>query len=130
MKVNFYLELNRHGIDEEDHVNKILLEFSKKYNIKTIACNDVFYLNKEDSTAHDILLCIKQGEYISTPIGRGRGKRFGYSNDQYYFKSKGEMIDLFNDIPESLTNLSSLLIKIEDYDLERDVVLPIISKPT
>ena len=121
---DFYLELNRHGIDEEDHVNKILLEFSKKYNIKTIACNDVFYLNKEDSTAHDILLCIKQGEYKSTPIGRGRGKRFGYSNDQYYFKSKDEMRDLFNDIPESLMNLSSLLIKIEDYDLERDVVLP------
>ena len=61
MKKNFYLELNRHGLDEEDHVNKVLLEFSKKYNIKTIACNDVFYLKKEDSTAHDILLCIKQG---------------------------------------------------------------------
>ena len=121
---DFYLELNRHGLEEEDHINEILLDFSKKYNIKTIACNDVFYLNKEDSTAHDILLCIKQGEYKSTPIGRGRGKRFGYQNDQYYFKNKDEMIDLFSDIPESLTNISKLLDNIEDYDLEREVVLP------
>ena len=56
--------------------------------------------------------------------GRGRGKRFGYQNDQYYFKSKDEMIDLFGDIPESLTNISILLDQIEDYNLERQVVLP------
>ena len=54
--------------------------------LKIIAANDVFYLNKNDSTAHDILLCINQGEFISTPIGKGRGKRFGYKNQEYYFK--------------------------------------------
>ena len=47
---DFYLELNRHDIDEENHVNEVLLEFSKKYNIKIIAANDVFYIEKEDST--------------------------------------------------------------------------------
>ena len=66
---DFYIEINRHGLEEEDHVNNILIKFSKKYNIKIVACNDVYYLNKEDSSAHDILLCIKQGEYKSTPIG-------------------------------------------------------------
>ena len=103
---DFYLELNRHDIDEENHVNEVLLEFSKKYNNKIIAANDVFYIEKEDSTAHDILLCIKQGEFKSTPIGRGRGKRRGLKNDEYYFKSQNEMKNLFSDIPEAINNIS------------------------
>ena len=121
---DFYLELNRHDIDEENHVNEVLLEFSKKYNIKIIAANDVFYIEKEDSTAHDILLCIKQGEFKSTPIGRGRGKRRRLKNDEYYFKSQNEMKNLFSDIPEAINNISEIIDKIEVYDLERKVVLP------
>ena len=121
---DFYLELNRHDIDEENHVNEVLLEFSKKYNIKIIAANDVFYIEKEDSTAHDILLCIKQGEFKSTPIGRGRGKRRGLKNDEYYFKSQNEMKNLFSDIPEAINNISEIIDKIEVYDLERKVILP------
>ena len=88
---DFYLEFNNHGIDEEKHINKILFDFSKKYNVKIIAANDVFYIDKDDSIAHDILLCIKQGEIKSTPIGRGRGMRFGLKNEVYYFKSQEEM---------------------------------------
>ena len=121
---DFYIELNRHGLEEEDHVNEVLIEFSKKYNVKTIAANDVFYINKEDSTAHDILLCIKQGEFKSTPIGRGRGKRSGFKNDEYYFKSQEEMKNLFSDIPESINNISEVIDKVEVYELERKVVLP------
>ena len=121
---DFYIELNRHGLDEEDHLNKILLDFSKKYNIKTVAANDVFYIEKEDSSAHDILLCIKQGEFKSTPIGRGRGKRYGFKNEEYYFKSQEEMKTLFSDIPESIENIKEIIEKIEIYNLEREVVLP------
>ena len=126
---DFYIEINRHGLEEEDHVNNILIKFSKKYNIKIVACNDVYYLNKEDSSAHDILLCIKQGEYKSTPIGRGRGKRFGYQNEEYYFKSQEEMKNLFQDIPESIINIKEIIEKVEDFNLERDVVLPKYSVP-
>ena len=121
---DFYIELNRHGLEEEDHVNEVLIEFSKKYNVKIIAANDVFYINKEDSTAHDILLCIKQGEFKSTPIGRGRGKRSGFKNDEYYFKSQEEMKNLFSDIPESINNISEVIDKVQVYELERKVVLP------
>ena len=127
---DFYIELNRHGLEEEDHVNQVLIEFSKKYNIKIIAANDVFYINKEDSTAHDILLCIKQGEFKSTPIGRGRGKRNGFNNDEYYFKSQEEMKSLFSDIPESINNISEVIEKIEVYELERKVVLPKFQVPS
>ena len=89
----------------------------------------MYYLNKEDSSAHDILLCIKQGEYKSTPIGRGRGKRFGYQNEEYYFKSQEEMKNLFQDIPESIINIKEIIEKVEDFNLERDVVLPKYSVP-
>ncbi len=123
-KEDFYLEINRHDLDEEEHLNEVLTDFSKKYNVKIIAANDVFYLNKNDSTAHDILLCIKQGEFISTPIGKGRGKRFGYNNQEYYFKSQKEMKKLFSDIPQSISNINEIINKIENYDLEREVVLP------
>ena len=123
-KEDFYLEINRHGLDEEEHLNEVLTDFSKKYNVKIIAANDVFYLNKNDSVAHDILLCIKQGEFISTPIGKGRGKRFGYKNQEYYFKSQKEMKTLFSDIPQSISNINEIINKIENYNLEREVVLP------
>ena len=75
-----YIELMRHGQEDENHINKVLLEFSKKHQIKTVATNNTFYLRKEDANAHDILLCVKDGEKQATPIGRGRGYRYGLPN--------------------------------------------------
>ena len=74
---DFYIELNRHGIPEEDHVNETLLRFARKYNVKYFAANEVFYNDREESSAHDVLFCIKEGEFRSTPIGYGRGNRSG-----------------------------------------------------
>ena len=72
-KDDFYLEINRHGQDDEDTVNNVLIEFSKKHNIKLVATNNTFYLENSSADAHDILLCVKDGEKLSTPKGRGRG---------------------------------------------------------
>ena len=121
---DFYLELNRHGIPEEDHLNKVLNRFSISYEIKTIAANELFYLNQEDAKAHDVLICIKENEKQSTPVGNGRGFRHGMINDQYFFKSQEEMKVLFHDLPEAIENISSLVSKIEHYELEREVLLP------
>ncbi|HEY3404229.1 MAG TPA: PHP domain-containing protein, partial [Ohtaekwangia sp.] len=88
---DFYVELNRHGIPEEDHVNETLLRFARKYNVKYFAANESYYLDKEEAPAHDVLLCIKEGEFKSTPIGYGRGHRYGLVNSEYYFKSQDEM---------------------------------------
>ena len=121
---DFYLELNRHGIPEEDHLNQILNRFSSSYGIKTIAANELFYLNQEDAKAHDVLICIKENEKQSTPIGRGRGFRHGMVNDQYFFKSQEEMKILFDDLPEAIENISALVSKIEHFELEREVLLP------
>ncbi len=128
-KEDFYVELIRHNREEENRVNDVLLELAKKYDVKVVAANDVYYLNQEDSEAHDVLLCVKEGEMKSTPIGRGRGFRFGFPNDEYYFKSQNEMKMLFSDIPEAITNLTELIGKIEEYKLDRDVLLPAFNIP-
>jgi DNA polymerase III subunit alpha len=121
---DFYVELNRHGVPEEDHVNEALLRFARKYNVKYFAANESFYLDKEEAQAHDVLLCIKEGEFKSTPIGHGRGTRFGLPNDQYYLKSQDEMKSLFSDLPEAVETISEILAKIDSYSLERNVLLP------
>jgi DNA polymerase III subunit alpha len=121
---DFYVELNRHGIPEEDHVNETLLKFARKYNVKYFAANESYYLDKEEAQAHDVLLCIKEGEFKSTPIGHGRGTRYGLPNDQYYLKSQDEMRLLFRDMPEAIQTITEIVDKIESYTLERSVLLP------
>jgi DNA polymerase III subunit alpha len=121
---DFYVEINRHGIPEEDHVNETLLKFASKYNVKYFAANQSYYLDKEEAQAHDVLLCIKEGEFKSTPIGYGRGKRYGLPNDQYYLKSQDEMKSIFRDLPAAIETISEIVGKIESYVLERSVLLP------
>lgn len=121
---DFYVELLRHGLEEEKRVNDVLVQWAKKYGVKVIATNNVYYLNKSEARAHDVLLCVKDGEVTSTPIGRGRGYRFGFPNDEFYFKSQDEMKALFADIPEAIENISEVLDKIEPFNLDREVLLP------
>ena len=64
------MELQRHGMEDQDKVNKVLLKFAKKYNVKVIASNDSHYIDQKDFNAHDILLCINTGEKVSTPAAR------------------------------------------------------------
>ena len=121
---DFYLEMMKHGQEDEDRVNETLLEFSKSHNIKVVPTNNSFYLNKEDANAHDILLCVKDGEKQATPIGRGRGFRYGLKNQEYYFKTSNEMKFLFRDYPDFFSNISEIVEKVELYELAREVLLP------
>ncbi|MBX7094402.1 MAG: DNA polymerase III subunit alpha [Flavobacteriales bacterium] len=121
---DFYAELLRHGQDEEEKVNEILLKFCHKHGVKYFAANNTYYLNQTDANAHDILLCVKDGEKKETPIGKGRGFRYGFPNDQYYFKSQEEMKSLFADLPEAIITTNEIVAKVEPYKLERNVLLP------
>ena len=121
---DFYLEIMRHNQEDENRVNKTLIEFSQKHNVKLVATNNTYYVNKEDANAHDILLCVKDGEKQATPIGRGRGYRYGLPNQEYYFKSQEEMKKLFADLPDAITNIQEIVDKVEVYSLYRDVLLP------
>lgn len=121
---DFYIEIMRHGQEDENRVNTVLIEFSKKHNLPLIATNNTYYIDQTEANAHDILLCVKDGEKQATPIGRGRGYRYGLPNQEYYFKGAEAMKALFQDVPEAILNMQSLLEKIEPFELARDVLLP------
>ena len=106
---DLYIELMRHNQEDENRVNQILVQFSKKHDIKLVATNNTYYVQQENANAHDILLCVKDGEKQNTPIGRGRGYRYGLPNQEYYFKSSEEMKALFRDIPEAIINIQDII---------------------
>ena len=121
---DLYVELMRHGQEDEKRVNEVLIPLAKQYEIPLIASNNTYYATKEEANAHDILLCLKEGEKQATPIGRGRGFRYGFPNQEYYIKSTEEMKTLFKDLPEAILNIEALIDKIEPYELAREVLLP------
>ncbi len=121
---DFYLEMTNHGQENEKHINEVLLQFSKKHQVKLVATNDTFYIKKEHAIPHDVLLCVKDGEKFDTPKGKGRGLRYGLPNNEYYFKSQDEMKELFNDVPQAILNIQEVIDKVEPYPLAREVLLP------
>ncbi len=121
---DFYIEVMRHNQEDENRVNEVLIALARKHEVKMVATNNTFYIDKDNANAHDILLCVKDGEKQTTPIGRGRGYRFGLPNQEYYFKSGDEMKQLFNNLPEAILNIAEIVDKIETYNLAREVLLP------
>lgn len=129
---DYYVELQRHGIPDQDKVNKILLKFAKKYNVKVIASNDSHYVDEKDFNAHDILLCINTGETQATPALREftdddvsvKNKRFAFPNNQFYLKNTNEMLSAFEDLPQALDNTNEVIDKIDVLDLKRDILIP------
>lgn len=121
---DLYVEIMRHDQEDENRVNEVLIDMANRNNVKLVACNNTYYINKEDANAHDILLCVKDGEKQATPIGRGRGYRYGLPNQEYYFKGQDEMKLLFKDLPEAILNIEEVVSKIEPFVLHRDVLLP------
>ena len=129
---DYYVELQRHGIPEQEKVNAVLLKFAKKYNVKVIASNDSHYVDQNDFNAHDILLCINTGEKQSTPALREftdddvliKNKRFAFPNDQFYLKTCAEMAKVFEDLPQAIDNTNEIVDKVELLDLKREILLP------
>lgn len=122
---DFYVEINRQHLSrDEEYANEILLQLAKKHNVPYFAANSNYYIDKKGSDAHDILLCVKDGEKKSTQVGKGKGLRYGMPNQEFYFKSPSEMLALFSDIPEALENTNLIVDKIEQYKLGREVLLP------
>ncbi|RYY63017.1 MAG: DNA polymerase III subunit alpha [Chitinophagaceae bacterium] len=135
---DFYVELQRHGMAEQDKVNLVLVKLAKKYNVKIIASNDSHYVDQSDFNAHDILLCINTGEKVTTPALRDfsdddinvKDKRFAFPNDQFYFKTTEEMSKVFSDLPEAIDNTNEIVGKIDLLNLKRDILLPFFQVPS
>jgi DNA polymerase-3 subunit alpha len=129
---DYYVELQRHDMPEQEQVNAVLLKFAKKYNVPIIASNDSHYVDQQDYNAHDILLCINTGEKQATPTNKEfsddgefkKGTRFAFWNDQFYFKNTSEMQAVFSDMPEALDNTQMIVDKVKPLQLKRDILLP------
>ncbi len=106
---DFYIELQNHGMEEQQKVNEENIKLAEETGIPLIATNDVHYIKKEDSKSHDILMCIQTAKTVDDPHRRR------YPSDQFYLKSAEEMWDMFSYIPEALENTVKISEEC-DYD--------------
>ena len=97
-KGNFFLELQDHGIPEQQNVNQQLLKMHRETGIELVATNDVHYTLADDAQPHDVLLCLQTGKKLADE------DRMRYEGGQYYVKSPEEMERLFPYAPEALEN--------------------------
>lgn len=129
---DYYVEIQRHGIRDQIIANDALLKYAKEFNVKVICSNDSHYVEQDDANAHDILLCVNTGDKQATPTNKDfddanpmpKGTRFAFFNDEFYFKTKSEMLKTFSDLPESLDNTQEIVDKVELLKLNRDILLP------
>ncbi|QSZ28145.1 DNA polymerase III subunit alpha [Aceticella autotrophica] len=101
-KDNFYLELQDHGIEEQEKINLQLIELSKETGIPLVATNDVHYLEKSDHKAHEVLLCIQTGKNLEDK------DRMSFPTDEFYLKSPEEMEKLFSFCKEAIQNTEKI----------------------
>ena len=95
---NFYLELQNHGLPEQAKVNRQLIAWAKEFGLKLVATNDVHYLEKSHSHAHDCLICIGTQTQLTDT------KRLRYAEQQFYLRSAEEMKARFAEVPEAVQN--------------------------
>ena len=91
---DYYIEIQDHDIDDQHTVNEVLLEWARAYDVEVLATNDVHYVNQQDHEAQDILLCLQTGDDYNDP------NRMRFSNDQFYLKDSGGMMEALTGIPE------------------------------
>ncbi len=85
-KDDFYLEIQHNGIPEQEIVNAKLREYSKKFDVKLVATNDVHYLYKEDAEMQDVLMCVSMQKFVDDP------DRLKFPTDELYFKNYDQML--------------------------------------
>ena len=108
---NYYLELQNHGISEQMIVNRQLIPWSKDMGLNLVATNDVHYVEKGHSHAHDSLICIGTQSMLSDV------NRMRYVQEQFYLRSAEEMVSLFSEVPEAISNSLAIAEKC-DVEIE------------
>jgi DNA polymerase-3 subunit alpha len=93
---NFYIEIQKHDIEDEKIVNPELVKIAKEFKLKLVATGDAHYLSPEDYDTHDVLLCIQTGSK------KHEEDRFRFPNNSFYLKSPEEMANEFREIPEAI----------------------------
>jgi DNA polymerase-3 subunit alpha len=114
---DFYLELMRHGIGDQLHIDNDILKIAKETDIKIIATNDTHYTYPGDAQYHEAFMCIGMNKLYDDP------NRMRHSVHEFYLKSPEQMARLFADIPEALAHTQEIVEKIENF-------VPIVKTPT
>ena len=109
---HFYLELQRHGLSEEDTAREVNIKLARELDLPLVATNDCHYARKEHWEAHDVMFCLGTGKDRDDP------NRRRYATPEFYFKSADEMFQLFRDVPEALENTIAIA---EQCDVELDL---------
>ena len=125
---DYYLEVMLHktevpGLSQEVYdnqmiYNKVIFDLAEKHHVKVVATNDVHFVRKEDGPVHDRLICLTTNSFIDDP------DRMRYTQ-QEFLKSEEEMLALFPDHPEALSNTLEILDKVESYSIDCDPILPV-----
>lgn len=110
---DYYIEIQRHGVEHEREVNDKLIELAQREQIKLIAANDSHYVRKSDAEVHEILLCINQQKKMNEP-------HMQFEGSNYHFMSDIEMVELFADIPEAVAGTLEVALKC-DAEIETGV---------
>ncbi len=116
-KDNFYLELQYHGIKEQETANRELVKIGEEMDIPLIATNDAHYVDKDDARSHEVLLCVQTGKLMKDT------DRMKFPSDEFYLKSYDEMKALFKDYPDAIFNTRKIA---EMAELELDLGKPIL----
>ncbi len=95
---NFYIELQKNGLEEQEEVNSQLVSIANEVGLPLVATNDCHYLDPEDAEAHDVLLCIQTGKHVDD------ADRMRMSTNQLYLRSPREVAELFSDLEEAVRN--------------------------
>ena len=131
---DFYLELQRHIVKDPSQranretyplqikVNKVLLKLAEKYQVKLVCTNDCHFVDEDNAEAHDRLICLSTGKDLADP------KRMLYTK-QEWFKTREEMNELFDDVPEALSNTCEICDKVEEYTIDHAPIMPTFAIP-
>jgi DNA polymerase-3 subunit alpha len=117
-KDNYFLEIMDHNIDIEKRTFADLIKLGKELNMPLLATNDLHYTHHEDSSAHEVLLCIQSGSTLADP------KRFKFENSEFYLKSAKQMRELFKEFPESCDNTLLIAQRCDTTMREGENLLP------
>ena len=119
---DYYIEIQRHGIADEDAVMPQLIKLARDLDIKIVVTNDVHYLNKEDAEIQDVMLCVQMGKYVDDT------DRMKFTGEEFYLKDYDEMAALFPNVPDAMDTTLEIAEKC-NVDFGKEKLLPLYTPP-
>ena len=119
---DYYIEIQRHGIDDEDAVMPQLVALARELDIKIVVTNDVHYLNKEDAEIQDVMMCVQMGKFLDDT------DRMKFQGEEFYLKDYDEMAALFPNLPDAMETTLEIAEKC-NVDFGKEKLLPLYTPP-